>query len=65
MKSKFWILEDGEELKATYKEFKYWHDNYGNSVMHNNGQVFNKGEISIRKVELVYNSFGFAIAGRK
>ena len=62
--AKYWINEDGTERKASYKEFRYWYDNFCGSVMDNNGNIIDKGKVSIKKVEIIYNGFGFAIAGR-
>jgi hypothetical protein len=64
MKSKFWVVDNGEERKASYKDFKYWYDNFCASVMDKSGNVLDKGKISIRKVNLIYNGFGIGIAGR-
>lgn len=62
--AKFWINENGTERKASYKEFRYWYDNFCKSVMDKRGNVLDKGEISIKEVEIIYNGFGYAIAGR-
>lgn len=64
MKTILWINENGKERKATYKEFKYWYDNFCASVMDKYGNVHDKGKISIQKVKLIYNGNGYAIAGR-
>lgn len=63
--AKYWINENGTERKASYKEFRYWYNNFCGSVMDGrNGNILDKGKISIKNVEIIYNGFGFAIAGR-
>ncbi|MBU2061737.1 MAG: hypothetical protein KKH44_07820 [Bacteroidetes bacterium] len=64
MKNRYWVNEDGLEVKANYKDFRYYYDNFCGCVMDDKGNIKDKGSVSIRKVILIYNGNGIGIAGK-
>lgn len=64
MKSKYWIIENGVEKKATKEEFKQWYNDFTVTVMDEKGNICDKNKIPFNEVEGCYNPQGIMIAGK-